>query len=171
MGPCTGTRPGAQHAKIPAGATGGHQLLGQIVPAAVGRQLVAGLARLADLEQGLAPGPDVANAHVAFQDAGGGQVLTEGGRAEVLAKLQRPFPNVLAGVGVDGLVRPAMDVQVGLAVAFEVQAVEVQALDGDGPLADRAGDGPATIGADDAGLANVDGNEGYLLHQGKANAG
>jgi hypothetical protein len=68
-------------------------------------------------EFGRADAEAVADADVAVEEAFGGQVLAERARAEVeLRPLMRPELVELGRVGVDGLLRTAVDPEIGLAV-------------------------------------------------------
>jgi hypothetical protein len=88
-------------------------------------ELEAREAWLSHDEFGRADAEAVADADVAVEEAFGGQVLAERARAEVeLRPLMRPELVELGRVGVDGLLRTAVDPEIGLAVALEVEPAQ-----------------------------------------------
>ena len=79
------------------------------------------------------------DAHVGLEHPVHRQVLAEGARAQVRpAQLARPGRVVVVRVDVDGLVDPAVDGEVGLAVAFQAELVDEDAA-GDRRLDDAGG--------------------------------
>ena len=104
-------------------------------------ELEARPAGLRHLERGCAPLPDITDANVPLQDTERAQVLPERSVAGQSAEFIRPCREVLGGVRVDSLVGPTMDVEVGLAVACEIEPGKPQpSFPGDRLLADPAPD-------------------------------
>lgn len=65
--------------------------------------------------------PDVADAHVVLQHTDRAQILPEWRIAEVLTQLLGPGREMLRWVGVDGFIRPTVNVEIRLAVAGEIE--------------------------------------------------
>ena len=118
-------QPRLQHTQVTAAALGLGEGPDEVGQAHAMRQLVAGDARLADLQQGFAHAVNVADADLVFQQAADGEVLAELPGAQVVtAQLLRPPGVVLMRTGVDGLLRPAVVLQIRLAVALKVEPAQ-----------------------------------------------
>src|SRR5215216_5614607 len=111
-------------AQVGAGPAGGRELAREPLAAHADAQLEAGDARLGDLEQGPADPPAPADLGPGDVDAADGQVLAEAARRDLPAQPAAPPLLVLGGIGVQRLVDPAMDLQVGLPVPVHVDPAD-----------------------------------------------
>jgi hypothetical protein len=87
-------------------------------------ELEAGKSRLCDLEDRRADLPVLADDRLPEVDAFDGEILAELARRRHHAVVVPPCVVVLARVGVDGLVRSAVHLAIGLVVAVEVDAAD-----------------------------------------------
>ena len=148
----------ARDGDIKAGAAAGQEALGHLVVAEFDAELVAGKARLGDNNLGRADGEAVAQVDGIFGQSLGGEILTELAQGKLEAG-EFGFPEgvMFEGVAVDGFVFTAVNGEVGLAVAVEIELAEGDAAC-DGLLEDAGGDG-AAVPFDVAGKATVDGEK------------
>src|SRR5918994_7583115 len=149
-----------QDAQVPAAAVGGDECLEELRVVSVQRQFVAGPAWLADLEQSVAPPPDVADACFVLQHADNRDVLAEHRRAVGVAAFGLPGAKVLGWVGVDGLVRPAVVDAIGLPVARHIRPADEDARLSYRSLGDAADHRLAAAHPDHRGLPDIDGADG-----------
>src|SRR5690606_23249481 len=163
---------GREHPQVPAAAGGGDHAGPDVATAGVEGELVARRPGLADLHERLAPAEHVAEQDVALGQPGQGDVLAQVADVEGEA-LVPPGRVVVDRVDVDGLVGPAVDPQVGLAVAGQVgrAELELRGVDpglGDGAAHDAAAPAPERSGTadehagDDAGDGRGGGHGGNL---------
>jgi hypothetical protein len=103
------------------------------VPPQPDPQLEARPARRGDLEQRLAPGPDVADGRIRLGRPADGQVLPDEARRQLPPELALEGGVVLSGERIHGLIRAAVDLpalrrrpRVGLRVALQIHAGEVK---------------------------------------------
>ena len=108
--------------EVRARAAGVQELLLEAAHADPGLELEAGDARAGDPQLDRADPPALADARAGDVDARGRQVLAERPGAEVQPGDVAPERDVLARIGVDRLVGPAVDRAVGLVVALQVDA-------------------------------------------------
>ena len=75
---------------------------------------------MADLNQSVPDGIDVANADLAFKKTGGGEILSKSAERQ-LGKLERLAPGrvMFAGINTDGPVHASMNASVGLTIAVQ----------------------------------------------------
>ncbi|GAB7555268.1 hypothetical protein NRB_47830 [Novosphingobium sp. 11B] len=107
-------------------------------------ELPAWLAALTHLDERGAHPPAIADEDVFLGQPIGRDILPEGaviGQQRMVADRFAPPVIVVVGVVVDGLVRPAMDRKIGLAVPFEAQSVDLHPT-----LHRRLGDGARLVG-------------------------
>ena len=110
------------------GAPAAQKAFHHVVAVEPGAQLVAGQARFGDRQFDGADAQSVADVEFFFQQTFGGEVFTEGARRQFfIAELAAPEMVVLGRVDVDRLARPAVDGQVGLAIAVNIQSAHAHA--------------------------------------------
>jgi len=114
--------PFAQHAKIKAGAAARQETLDHIVSAKFQIQFEAGKARLRDDYFRRADRESVSDTDSTFGQARRRQVFAESSPGKIHAR-QFLFPEriILGGIGVHGLIRSAVNGQIGLLVPVEIQ--------------------------------------------------
>src|SRR5437762_2378081 len=147
-----------EHGKIKAAGIAGDEALDHVVAIETDGDFVAGHAWLRHLQEGAANSQLVTDMQRFFQQALGGEVFSESSPGEVgLRESLAPVGIVFGGIGVDGFVGTSVDGEVGLAVAIEVETLEIDGAF-DGRLEDRGGDLSA-FPEDDAGTADVYGEK------------
>src|SRR5690242_2083292 len=144
--------------QVETGAGAGKKALHHLVGLETDAQLVARQARLRDNHFRGTDGEAVAEVHRILEQAFGGEVLSENGKAQVAAgKLLFPVRVVFDGIAVNRFVFAAVNAEVGLTVSIEIQLAESEAA-GDGLLEDGGGD-DGVVPRDFAGEADVEGDE------------
>ena len=106
----------AQDTIVPAGEAVPHHRLGQVLVAVTQGEFEAGLAGLANLEQGAARLVDIADADFIFRKVGDGEIFSHRAWAEMgrqLWEFQGPLGIVRGGIGIDGFLGTAMHCKVG----------------------------------------------------------
>ncbi len=88
------------------------------------REFETGQAWLRDLEHGRADSQLIPDTEALFVQTFDGQVLAKCSPWQVLAKFLLPERIVLGRIGINGLVHPAMDRQIRLAIAVEIQGAD-----------------------------------------------
>jgi hypothetical protein len=147
--------------QVPPAPSGGEESLDNLWALGCQSELEAGVARLADLQHGRSPLPDVAEMDSSLVDAGEGQILPKGagsirnGRAQLLG----PPGIVIAGIDVDRLIGPAMETQVGLMVSNDPIPSQFNRPGADGSLSDATQNRVAPSGPDLLELTDIDREE------------
>ena len=151
--------------EVVAGAAAGEEPLDHVLAAEAKPELVAGQPGLGDDELGGADAEAVADRDLLLERQPlDREVLAEGAERQLLPELLPPEGVVLERVGVDRLRGAAVDGEVGLAVAVEVQATERDAtLD---RLLEDAGCHVASLPAHGAREADVDRDDSHDVHRG-----
>ena len=117
---------GIEDAEVPACASGPSQQRLDVRSAAVDRELEARPPRLGHLEDGVAPGPDIADSDIAFDHADCREILPERRGWEVFAEFLLPECKVLRRIRVHGLIDATVHTAIGLPVTRQVQRRQPQ---------------------------------------------
>ena len=111
--------------EVVAGAAAGEKPLDHVFAAETKPELVAGQPRLGDDELGAADAEAVADRDLVLErQALDREVLAEGAEGQLLPELFLPVGVVLERVGIDRLRGAAVDGEVGLSVAVEVESTD-----------------------------------------------
>src|ERR1019366_2859251 len=114
-----------ENRKIDSGTAAGEKSLHDVVAAKPNAELIAGKARLGDLKEGFADPVMVADARDVFAEYFGREIFAEHAPRQFhLRKFLPPENVVLRGIRVAGFVLPAVNFEVRLAVAIEIEPAE-----------------------------------------------